>query len=292
MIEECDAIVSSTGAIVSSDISGSIQCQSHLSGIPDLLLTFKEPELIDDCSFHPCVRYALFEKDQVVSFVPPDGNFELMRYRLKPEQTRQFAPPVYCHYQVTFSSTPTASASGPGAMSSGAAGTTPSLDDGGSKTATTTGRIVLQCGVTSLCSLILSASRKGPLVVEDVAVTIPFPKQTCSTSGFHVSTGSVIFDEAGKVARWNLGKMDTLRKATLTCNFTVATSTSGSSKTDNFSETEERLTSPNLSLSWKIPLASVSGLSVSGLSIRGESYRPYKGVRNITKSGIYQVRCS
>ncbi|KAL7569312.1 hypothetical protein ACA910_016855 [Epithemia clementina (nom. ined.)] len=302
IVEEVDAIVSSTGAIVSSDVSGSIQCQSHLSGIPDLLLTFKEPELIDDCSFHPCVRYALFEKDQVVSFVPPDGNFELMRYRIKPEQTRHFAPPVYCHSQLSFSSTAAGASSGSGKRGSGQSTFPPtSSDDKGSKTALTTGRLFLLCGVSNLSSLILSASRRGgPLVVEEVAVTIPFPKQTRSTSGFQVSMGSVIFDEAGKVARWNLGQMDASKKASLTCTFTVATTTSsgsGSISSKRLRSNEERMESerisaPNLSLSWKIPLASVSGLSVSGLTIRGENYRPYKGVRNITKSGVFQVRCT
>jgi AP-3 complex subunit mu len=33
-------------------------------------------------------------------------------------------------------------------------------------------------------------------------------------------------------------------------------------------------------------------LTVSGLSLAGEAYRPYKGVRNVTKSGLYQVRYS
>ena len=42
---------------------------------------FRDPTLIDDCSFHPCVRYNKFERERVVSFVPPDGPFELMRYR-------------------------------------------------------------------------------------------------------------------------------------------------------------------------------------------------------------------
>ena len=46
IIEEVDAIVDAGGRLVSVDVSGSIQCQSHLSGIPDLLLTFKDPSLI------------------------------------------------------------------------------------------------------------------------------------------------------------------------------------------------------------------------------------------------------
>ena len=48
---------------------------------------------------------------------------------------------------------------------------------------------------------------------------------------------------------------------------------------------------PPLLVSWKILLASVSGLNVSGLSVTGESYKPYKGVRNITRSGTFQIRC-
>jgi AP-3 complex subunit mu len=49
---------------------------------------------------------------------------------------------------------------------------------------------------------------------------------------------------------------------------------------------------PNLSLHWKILLTSVSGITVRGLSLTGESYHPYKGVQNNTKSGLYQVRYS
>ena len=71
IVEEIDAILSVNGAVISSDVSGSIQAQSNLSGVPDLLLTFNDPTLIDSCSFHPCVRYTRFEKDRVVSFVPP-----------------------------------------------------------------------------------------------------------------------------------------------------------------------------------------------------------------------------
>lgn len=83
ILEEIDAILSVNGGVIFSDVSGSIQAQSNLSGVLDLLLTFNDPTLIDSCSFHPCVRYNRIEKDKVVSFVPPDGAFELMRYRLR-----------------------------------------------------------------------------------------------------------------------------------------------------------------------------------------------------------------
>ena len=32
--------------------------------------------------FHQCVRLSRFENDRTISFVPPDGEFELMSYRL------------------------------------------------------------------------------------------------------------------------------------------------------------------------------------------------------------------
>jgi len=100
--------------------------------------------------------------------------------------------------------------------------------------------------------------------------------------------------------RWNLGKLDVTKKPQFTGQFQMDPLKSGSTDiaediTSGTSRSEppptvDVATAPNLSVSWKIPLASVSGLSVSGLSVTGESYRPYKGVRNITKSGKFQIR--
>lgn len=35
---------------------------------------------LDDCQFHQCVRLNEFDSDRTISFVPPDGEFELMKY--------------------------------------------------------------------------------------------------------------------------------------------------------------------------------------------------------------------
>lgn len=262
IVEEVHAIVDAvTGYLISSDVSGSIQCQSHLSGVPDLLLTFKDPSLIDDCAFHPCVRYQRFERDQVVSFVPPDGNFELMKYSIDVQKVlNNFSPPLECQSQWSSN-----------------------LDQG-------TARLVVQLRAKSLSSLIHSQTRKDMrTVMEDVACTIPFSSQV-KTATFETSVGSVALDEAGKIAKWTLGKLtddpaNMATRAQLTCTLKLHNTSSSSN-----SSKKEYITTPNLSLHWKIPLTSVSGLSVSGLSLAGESYRPYKGVRNVTKSGLYQVR--
>ncbi|KAJ3503183.1 hypothetical protein NM208_g16567 [Fusarium decemcellulare] len=36
---------------------------------------------LEDCQFHQCVKLGKFDSDRIISFVPPDGEFELMRYR-------------------------------------------------------------------------------------------------------------------------------------------------------------------------------------------------------------------
>ena len=47
---------------------------------------------LEDIKFHQCVRLARFENDRTISFIPPDGEFELMSYRLntqvKPSSSR------------------------------------------------------------------------------------------------------------------------------------------------------------------------------------------------------------
>lgn len=36
---------------------------------------------LEDCQFHQCVKLGKFDADRIISFIPPDGEFELMRYR-------------------------------------------------------------------------------------------------------------------------------------------------------------------------------------------------------------------
>jgi len=37
---------------------------------------------MDDLKFHQCVDMNKFESERLIEFVPPDGEFELMNYRL------------------------------------------------------------------------------------------------------------------------------------------------------------------------------------------------------------------
>eukprot|EP00003_Mantamonas_plastica_P007372 TRINITY_DN1618_c0_g3_i2.p1 TRINITY_DN1618_c0_g3~~TRINITY_DN1618_c0_g3_i2.p1 ORF type:complete len:302 (+),score=63.11 TRINITY_DN1618_c0_g3_i2:111-908(+) len=59
--------------------------QSHLLSLspspsPDVAKS-KAVDL-EDIKFHQCVRLSRFENDRTISFIPPDGEFDLMNYRL------------------------------------------------------------------------------------------------------------------------------------------------------------------------------------------------------------------
>ena len=47
---------------------------------------------------------------------------------------------------------------------------------------------------------------------------------------------------------------------------------------------------PVVSLEFRVQMFSASGLKVDSLALHNEAYRPYKGVRSITKAGIFQIR--
>lgn len=50
-----------------------------LSGADDPARSGKPVVVIDDCQFHQCVKLSKFETEHAISFIPPDGEFELMR---------------------------------------------------------------------------------------------------------------------------------------------------------------------------------------------------------------------
>jgi len=186
IVEEIDAVVDIVGNVISFDVAGSIQIQSKLSGIPDLLLTFKDPTIIDDCSFHPCVRYSRFESDNIVSFVPPDGHFTLMRYRVRPSALQMgFTPPIICTPLLRYAN----------------------KDDAAKRNEDLKGTIDVKLSARSISTLFNMESRKSSVSIEDVSVTIPFPK-IVKTANLKVNAGRVLYDEATKVAKWTIGNLD------------------------------------------------------------------------------------
>ncbi|KIM33439.1 hypothetical protein M408DRAFT_61322 [Serendipita vermifera MAFF 305830] len=82
IVEEMQGILSRDGKALSVEVWGKIKANTRLTGTPDILLNFSNPQMLTDCLFHPCVRLPRWTKDKTISFVPPDGRFVLMEYRL------------------------------------------------------------------------------------------------------------------------------------------------------------------------------------------------------------------
>ena len=96
VVEKLNLLVAGNGTVLSSEILGSIKMRSFLSGMPELKLGLNDKALfeaqgragskkaveMEDIKFHQCVRLTRFETDRTISFIPPDGEFELMSYRL------------------------------------------------------------------------------------------------------------------------------------------------------------------------------------------------------------------
>eukprot|EP01097_Dermamoeba_algensis_P006632 TRINITY_DN4134_c0_g1_i1.p1 TRINITY_DN4134_c0_g1~~TRINITY_DN4134_c0_g1_i1.p1 ORF type:complete len:415 (-),score=71.07 TRINITY_DN4134_c0_g1_i1:253-1497(-) len=229
--EDINCIIDPNGMQVMNEVSGYIQCSCHLSGMPDLTLIFSNPRIIDDVSFHPCVRYNRWEKEKVISFVPPDGNFRLMSFRVN--QINQL--PLYVKPQIVFGS-------------------------GGGKVTVTVGNKQLT-----------------DKTIEDVIISIPLPKSSTSNN-FTADLGSVTVDEITKVCKWNIGRLTKDKSCILTGSLNLAPG-SGIPECN-----------PVLQVDFRVSMFTIIGLKIETLALYNESYKPFKGVRNITKAGSFQVR--
>ena len=81
------------GTVLHADVDGHIQMRAYLSGTPECKFGLNDKLVIDkndkgtadnaveldDCRFHQCVRLNDFNATRTISFIPPDGDFELMR---------------------------------------------------------------------------------------------------------------------------------------------------------------------------------------------------------------------
>lgn len=96
VVESVNLLANSNGNVLHSEILGAIKMRCFLSGMPELRLGLNDKVLfentgatskgkaveMEDVKFHQCVRLSRFENDRTISFIPPDGEFELMSYRL------------------------------------------------------------------------------------------------------------------------------------------------------------------------------------------------------------------
>lgn len=115
IVEKLTAIFDSSGHLRASNIVGSIQVKSYLTGNPpirlglcdNIVLGHKDssvlayssedygsssggPVVLDTYSLHEAVDSEAFDRDRVIELVPPEGHFSLLTYR----SSRSFRPPL------------------------------------------------------------------------------------------------------------------------------------------------------------------------------------------------------
>jgi len=236
VIEEVDAIVDRSGSTVTAEIQGHIDCSVKLSGMPDLTMTFINPRLFDDLSFHPCVRFKRWEAERLLSFIPPDGQFRLMSYHIGSQSV--VAVPLYVRHNINF-------------RSAGAG----------------SGRLDITIGPKQTMGR----------TVENVLLEINMPKQVLNCM-LTPSQGKSTFDPVSRLLSWDVGRVEQSKLPNLRGNLSLQT---GAPPPD---------ASPAVNLKFTINQLAVSGVKVNRLDMYGEKYKPFKGVKYITRAGRFQVR--
>jgi AP-1 complex subunit mu len=129
VIESVNLTVNSHGQIVKNEVMGSVKIRCYLSGMPELKLGLNDKILFDvrgrgdnstnpnsgeisanthsssqsnakaveleHVKFHQCVKLAKFEQDRTISFIPPDGDFELLSYRVTASESASDLKPLF-----------------------------------------------------------------------------------------------------------------------------------------------------------------------------------------------------
>ncbi len=107
VVESVNLSVNSQGQVVHFEIAGAIKIRCMLSGMPELKLGLNDKILfentgrastspaktveMEDFKFHQCVKLNKFESERTITFIPPDGEFELLSYRVALQETK---PPI------------------------------------------------------------------------------------------------------------------------------------------------------------------------------------------------------
>ncbi|KAG0476502.1 hypothetical protein HPP92_013343 [Vanilla planifolia] len=262
IIEKISVTFSSSGYVLTSEVDGTIQMKSYLSGNPEIRLALNEDlsigksagssmydyrssagggtVILDDCNFHESVHLDNFDLDRTLTLVPPDGEFSVMNYRM----TQEFKPPFRINALI---------------------------EEAGSLKA----EVIIKIAWDFLSSV----------TANTVAVQMPVPKYTTRVS-FQLESGAIgqatDFKETNKRLEWSLNKIVGGAEHTLRAKLTFSQESHGNL-------TKE---AGPVSMNFTIPMYNASRLQVRYLQIAKKStnYNPYRWVRYVTQSNSYVAR--
>lgn len=328
--------------IVTSRASGVIRCNSKLSGIPDILVTFNDRggAIIEDSSLHPCIRINKALKDHVLSFVPPDGVFDLMKYTVPYYSTKMssgatglqnevklpFIPPISCQPTIIWHLTPP--------ILNSAGNTTSGSSTVFCASHTPHAKVSISVNHVSICSLIQSKGTTttntssgmhtqynhiNDMMLENVYICMPLDidkhilhiknvtnfQETNSNHDIHSSIKSNqvqhpnIEIDGDHCLYWYIGNVN--KNSVYSLSFTVEyhehmlfgnvrDDLVDHTIIDKFMDYMTAIQTPLVDVRYVVPMTTLSGVHIKSLNIVNESYKPFKGIRTLTKNGVMQIR--
>eukprot|EP00049_Salpingoeca_infusionum_P022421 m.6591 g.6591 ORF g.6591 m.6591 type:complete len:414 (-) comp5176_c0_seq1:1366-2607(-) len=120
------------------------------------------------------------------------------------------------------------------------------------------------------------SSRLG-VSVDQLEVSCTFPKSVNSVMAT-VSNGPWSYEEMTKTLKWTPGKLSTSGPTTLRGTVSLAV---GATPPEG---------APPLMLKFRVNGTTASGLKARRLDVLGESYKPFKGIKYVTRAGDFEVR--
>lgn len=182
------------------------------------------------CHFGSLHFSTLIQKEKVISFVPPDGKFTLIRYRMSNAGNL----PLDIQPSIKLSQN------------------------------------------QSTVKVTVSRSGAQDKAIDKVLLEIPFPPETLSFS-LSATHGKVAQDEISKVVRWHIGRYPKAASITLDGTVQMPPDWMGSG-------------APTVRVGFEIKGLSLTNLKVDSLAVHNVKYKPFKGVRHITKAGTFLIR--
>jgi len=88
VVEYVDFCVNLNGRPDLQQIRGKISLKSEVNDNPRIRFCWKNSPVFEDISFHRCVDYDFFKKNNSVDFVPPHGHSYLAEYRIQQHQLK------------------------------------------------------------------------------------------------------------------------------------------------------------------------------------------------------------
>ncbi|XP_021284403.1 AP-4 complex subunit mu-like [Herrania umbratica] len=256
VIEKISVTFSASGYILTSEIDGTIQMKSYLTGNPEILLALNDDlnigrgdyrssygsgaVILDDCNFHESVHLNSFDIDRTLTLVPPDGEFSVMNYRM----TQEFKPPFRINAL---------------------------LEEAGLLKA----ELILK----------VHAEFSSSITANSILVQMPVPTYTTRVS-FDLEPGAVgnttDYRESSKTLEWGLKKIVGGSEHTLRAKLTFAQEPHGNI-------TKE---AGPVSMTFTIPMYNASRLQVKYLQMakKSNTYNPYRWVRYVTEANSYVAR--